>query len=56
LIIEVPVTTAGGLTLDNFKDAIVWWSTVDAEMIEMVSAAEEAVTAEENPPEPGVKV
>ncbi len=58
LNLELAVTTTGGLTLDNFKDVIDWWSTVDADMARMVNAAEEAAKATDKnkPAKPDVKV
>jgi len=56
LNIELPVTSAGGLTLENFKDVVDWWSTVDADMSKMVNTAEDAGKAKDKPAKPGVKV
>ncbi len=52
LNIELAVTTVGGLNLENFKDVIDWWSTVDADMTRMVDNAEADAKAKEKPAKP----
>lgn len=49
LVLEVPVTTVGGLTLETFKDVADWWSTVDGHMMKYV---DEAIAATKKPGAP----
>jgi hypothetical protein len=39
LMLELPVTTVGGINQANFEDIVDWWSIVDNEMDKLIDAA-----------------
>ncbi len=39
LVLELPVTTVGGINQANFEDLVDWWSNVDNEMDKLIDEA-----------------
>lgn len=39
LVLELPVTTVGGINQANFEDVVDWWSNVDGDMDKMIDEA-----------------